>query len=78
MTLKQTFTQVLSRTPTQHNSTNWTHALLPGSPAIDAAIGDCPDHDQRGAPRPQDGNDDGVAVCDLGAFELGAIEPTVQ
>ncbi len=78
VTLKQTFTQVLSRTPTQHNSTNWTHALLAGSPAIDAAIGDCPDHDQRGAPRPQDGNDDGVAVCDLGAFELGAIEPTVQ
>ena len=78
VTLKQTFTQVLSRTPTQHNSTNWTHALLPGSPAIDAAIGDCPDHDQRGAPRPQDGNDDGVAICDLGAFELGAIEPTVQ
>lgn len=64
-----TFTQVLSPTLTQHKQT-WTHDLLPGSPAIDAAIGDCPDHDQRGAPRPQDGNGDGVAVCDLGAYEL--------
>ena len=72
-----TFTQVLSPTPTQHKQT-WTHDLLPGSPAIDAAIGDCPDHDQRGAPRPQDGDGDEVAICDLGAFELGAIEPTVQ
>nr|WP_298146854.1 CSLREA domain-containing protein [uncultured Pseudomonas sp.] len=70
VTLRQTFTQVLSRTPTQYNTTNWTHDLLPGSPAIDAAIGDCPDHDQRGAPRPWDGNGDGVAVCDLGAYEL--------
>jgi CSLREA domain-containing protein len=78
VTLKQTFTQVLSPTPTPHNSTYWTHALLPGSPALDAAIGDCPDHDQRGAPRPQDGNGDDVTICDLGAFELGAIEPTVQ
>ena len=49
-----------------------TYALLPGSPALDAAIGDCNNHDQRGFPRPVDGNGDGVAVCDLGAFELGA------
>jgi CSLREA domain-containing protein len=42
-----------------------THALLPGSPAIDAGSGDCPPPatDQRGVTRPQ------VAACDIGAVE---------
>jgi len=42
-----------------------THALVPGSPAIDAApVGpDCPSEDQRGIARPQG------AACDIGAFE---------
>ncbi|GIK54765.1 MAG: hypothetical protein HND44_04905 [Chloroflexi bacterium] len=47
-----------------------THALLPGSAAIDS--GDnapCPTTDQRGIPRPFDGDGDGTAVCDRGAFE---------
>lgn len=47
-----------------------THALKAGSPAIDAGN---PDHcelvDQRGVSRPIDGNGDGVANCDIGAFE---------
>jgi hypothetical protein len=50
-----------------------THALLAGSPAIDG--GDnagCPPGDQRGFARPQDGNGDGNAVCDIGAFEAGS------
>lgn len=48
-----------------------THALLPDSPAIDAGNpGTCPPADQRGVARPQDGNGDGVAVCDIGAFEV--------
>jgi CSLREA domain-containing protein len=68
--VEDTFTTVLNFTPTQHNGTVWTLDLRPGSPAIDAAIGDCPDHDQRGASRPQDGNGDQVAICDLGAYEL--------
>ena len=44
-----------------------THALLAGSPALDAADGvSCPATDQRGVVRPQG---DG---CDIGAFELQA------
>lgn len=44
----------------------WTHALLPGSPAIDGVpISSCSvSTDQRGVSRPQ-----GVA-CDIGAFEV--------
>jgi len=61
-----------------------THALAVGSPAIDAAASArCAHHDgspmtadQRGAPRPLDGDGDGVAECDLGAYELeGAPDP---
>lgn len=48
-----------------------THALLPGSPAIDASDSTgCPAADQRGVPRPQDGNGDSSAVCDMGAYEV--------
>lgn len=49
-----------------------THALLPGSPAIDAVPpGVCLSaRDQRNVPRPQDGNGDNVPACDAGAFEL--------
>jgi hypothetical protein len=58
------FTQVLG--PLQDNGgPTWTHALLPGSPAIDMGDPDkCPPKDQRGVPRPQG------AGCDIGAFEL--------
>ena len=55
-----------------------THALLAGSPAVDAGDDSrCPPTDQRGASRPADGNGDGTAVCDIGAHELGAtVLPT--
>ena len=48
-----------------------TQALLTGSPAIGAAgTRQCPRRDQRGIPRPQDGDGNSVPVCDIGAFEL--------
>ncbi len=60
---------------------SWTHALSPTSPAIDAGHPEgCRDSlgnrlvvDQRGLPRPVDGNGDTNAVCDVGAFEFAAL-----
>jgi len=54
------------------------HALADGSLAIDA--GDnatCPAVDQRGATRPVDGDGNGTAICDIGAFEYGGILPPI-
>ncbi|MDQ1012487.1 CSLREA domain-containing protein [Streptomyces sp. V4I23] len=45
-----------------HGGSTDTAALLPGSPALDAADG-CPATDQRGVTRPQG------AACDIGAYE---------
>ena len=54
------------------------YTLLPNSPALDAGnpFNGCYDNngrlvtDQRGQPRHADGDGDGVAVCDIGAFEV--------
>jgi hypothetical protein len=45
-----------------------THALLPGSPAIDAGTPSCPSIDQRGVPRPL-AMTVTPAACDIGPFE---------
>jgi hypothetical protein len=57
-----------------------THALAPGSPAIDGGGPVCADAnrnplvtDQRGKPRTVDGNREGTARCDIGAFEFFPI-----
>ncbi len=58
-----------------YGGTTRTHALLPGSPALNAAGAACPANppttaplavDQRGVPRPQP---TAGGVCDIGAFE---------
>src|SRR5262249_38514118 len=53
-----------------------THALLSGSPAIDAGDSTgCPPTDQRGITRPQDGHGTGTAVFDTGAHEVVFVLP---
>ncbi|KAF0218337.1 MAG: polymorphic outer membrane [Geobacteraceae bacterium] len=57
-----------------------TRALPAGSPAIDAgAATGCPTTDARGVARPVDGKIplDGVATCDIGAFEFRPQKITV-
>jgi CSLREA domain-containing protein len=56
-----------------------TLPLLPGSPAIDAGDStpaNCPRHDERGVARPQDGDGNGTAICDIGAYEKAAPAPS--
>jgi hypothetical protein len=53
-----------------HGGLGRTHPLASGSPAIDTAFQAlCSPTDQRGVDRPQDGNGDGLVLCDKGAFE---------
>lgn len=50
--------------------------LKPGSAAIDTGTNSgCPAADQRGMARPQDGNGDGSAICDVGAYEYRLAVP---
>jgi hypothetical protein len=49
-----------------------TLALLPGSPAIDAAKSGCPPVDARGVPRPQG------KACDIGAYEQSGKKLTAR
>ena len=72
--------------PLQNNGgMTLTHALLAGSPAIDAGnpAGCTAEggtrallNDQRSYTRPVDGNGDGTATCDVGAYEYGGVPGT--
>jgi hypothetical protein len=50
----------------QNGGRTRTHALLPGSPAIDAGVAPCPPADQRGVERSAGPS----GACDSGAFEV--------
>ncbi|WP_068261001.1 SdrD B-like domain-containing protein [Rubripirellula obstinata] len=60
-----------------------THALLTGSPAIDSSsitsdpFGGSFFEDARGITRPQDGDGDGIALADRGAFEAEQVAATL-
>lgn len=54
-----------------------THLPDGGSPAIDGGGVECEPLDQRGVVRPQDGDGDGEATCDIGAVEIGIQSLTV-
>jgi hypothetical protein len=70
---------------TNNGGPTQTHALIPGSPAVDAgdpagcrnSQGAVLATDQRGFTRHVDGNHDAVARCDIGAVEFGAGSATL-
>jgi hypothetical protein len=64
---------ILNPTLADKSGPTRTHALVSGSPAVDAVGSGCPppNTDQRGIARPQG------STCDIGAFELGPPQPGV-
>jgi hypothetical protein len=62
-----------------HGGPTHTVALQPDSPAIDSGNNaGAPATDQRGVRRPRDGNGDGMAVADIGAFELSLEQTHIE
>ncbi len=64
-------TGIVNPTLANNGGLTQTRALALGSPAVDAVAAGCspPNTDQRGVPRPQDANNSGFLICDIGAFE---------
>ncbi|NOX60689.1 MAG: hypothetical protein GXP42_01875 [Chloroflexi bacterium] len=61
----------ISADPMFVNPTQGDYRLRAGSPAIDAGTNQsAPDHDLDGLSRPFDGNGDGDAITDMGAYEF--------
>lgn len=54
-----------------------THRPDPDSPVVDAAGSGCLPADQRGFPRPLNGNADNTVACDIGAFERASTPPAL-
>lgn len=80
---KPSTNSLINTTLANNGGPTMTHALLAGSPAIDAgdSTNGCQDAqatpallttDQRGSTRPADGGKDPAPVCDIGAYELQA------
>jgi len=79
VTSRRPWPDILTTILQNHGGPTLTHNLVAGSPAIDAAGATCDlTTDQRGAPRPVDGNGDGVAACDIGAVEFSSVPSTLD
>jgi CSLREA domain-containing protein len=65
---------LIGDTPQDNGGFTNTFALEMNSPAIDKGTNTgCPSTDQRGYDRPKDGDGDGTAICDIGAFEANEL-----
>jgi CSLREA domain-containing protein len=60
------------------NWQGWVFEVMTDSVAIDAGTNTgCPATDQLGESRPQDGDEDGDAVCDVGAYEFSVMDQKI-